>query len=57
MSKIHLSMITLTIISSLRMTQHNYNSTDLKQRFIKSNCNVMSGACPCVFYEDVIMSV
>ena len=35
MSKIHLSMITLTIISSLRMTQHNYNLTDLKQRFIK----------------------
>ena len=34
MSKVHLNMIALMIISSLRMTQHYYNLTDLKHRFI-----------------------
>ena len=35
MSNIQLNMTILKIISSLRMTQHYYNLTDLKHRFIK----------------------
>ena len=35
MSNMQLNLITLMIISSARMTQHYYNLTDLKHRFIK----------------------
>ena len=35
MSNMQLNLITLMITSSARMTQHYYNLTDLKHRFIK----------------------
>ena len=35
MSNMQMNLITLMIISSARMTQHYYNLTDLKHRFIK----------------------